>query len=867
MRLKDYQTFVLEKLTNYLKVLKDYYENEKLDIESARARGTQRTFRHYCREAWEKLQKSEQIPVFKNQKGQIQAPHYLEKKDGRGELIPNICLKVPTGGGKTLLGVCGVEQINCNYFLQTTGLVMWVVPSEAIYQQTLKNFKNRGHVYRKILERASGGRVKILEKTDAFSKQDLKEYLCVMLIMLQSTNRETKESLRVFKDSGKFIDFFPQSTDYQTHQKLLEAHCNLDVYDDQVKLGGFQRVCVKQSLGNAIRLARPIVVLDEGHKAYSTLARKTITGLNPKFILELSATPNMDEMQSNILVNVSGVRLKEENMIKLPINIVNSDKADWKKVLCQAYEKLESLQKDADQFKNFSKKYIRPIMLIQVERTGKEQRDRKFIHSEDVKEYLVQHLGIQPSAVRIKTSGKNELKDEDLLSSMSQVRFIITHKALQEGWDCPFAYVLAILSQTKSKMALTQLIGRILRQPYAKATSLPSLNESYVFCYNNEVQEVISGIKKGLQQEGMGDVADHIQTNTDDKIFNKVRVERRSPFKYTKIFLPKVLQKEQSSRGCSWRGLIYENDILRYMNFAKLSYSQKDQFTPDDMDQLRSSLIRLDIRSQPEADFIHTLKHQKQGSIEMDFPYMVRRLTNVVPNPWQASRILKETFASLKAHKISDRQIYLNRHNLLESIERDLQKQIYAQSEHLFKEKLAKGDICFQIFKDSMDLNWDMPRQIDFLVAEGDRVLHKRDDRNLQLTLFESTYTKHYNHLEKRIAWYLDEQEAVKWWHRLVARQDYYIQDWQKRKVYPDFLAFIDHRKSEIKKLSILETKGEHLKGNEDTKYKEKLFHLLENYANHPVSFGTLETASLNETKMVFKILMEDSWQKDIQDI
>ena len=132
-----------------------------------------------------------------------------------------------------------------------------------------------------------------------------------MVTMLQSTNRETKESLRVFKDSGNFISFFPQADDYNANDNLLDTTKNLDCHEYEMVLSGAKRISVKHSLGNAIRITRPIVILDEGHRAYSDLARNTICGLNPKFILELSATPNTERHLSNILLSVSGVKLKE----------------------------------------------------------------------------------------------------------------------------------------------------------------------------------------------------------------------------------------------------------------------------------------------------------------------------------------------------------------------------------------------------------------------------------------------------------------------------------------------------------------------------------------------------------------------------
>ena len=77
-------------------------------------------------------------------------------------------------------------------------------------------------------------------------------------------------------------------------------------------------------------------------------------------------------------------------------------------------------------------------MLIQVERTGAEQRGGQFIHSEDAKEYLVQHLGVQPQAIRIKTSGRNELKDENLLNPLSSVQYYYHKQSFAGGVGLPF---------------------------------------------------------------------------------------------------------------------------------------------------------------------------------------------------------------------------------------------------------------------------------------------------------------------------------------------------------------------------------------------------------------------------------------------
>ena len=440
------------------------------------------------------------------------------------------------------------------------------------------------------------------------------------------------------------------------------------------------------------------------------------------------------------------------------------------------------------------------------------------------------------------------------------MQFIITKQALQEGWDCPFAYVLAILSKAKSKLALTQLIGRILRQPYAQRTPIASLNESYIFCYNKAVEELVSEIKKGLQKEGMDDLADYVRTEESD--LKKKTAKRNPKFQDTKIFLPRVLCKGKNGL---WRKIIYANDILQEIDFSKISYSKKDSFTPENIDSLKVNSIKIDIENKDgQFSFPHISQNKREDITDIDYSFIIKRLCNFIPHPWDAGRIFDETINALKAKSISDKKIYLNRAYLLESMEEDIRKQIDAFSEKIFTDKLKDGSLCFKIFKHQIDINWKMGYEIDFIVSTSDKVLRREDDSDFQISLFDTTYQRHYNELEKQVAWYLDEQEAVKWWHRMVAKQDYHLQGWQKRKVYPDFLAFVSPD-NKINKLSVLETKGDQLKGNEDTEYKRKLFEVLEKYAtNESVSVGDMEVVSEKEQKMIFKILMEKTWKDDL---
>jgi type III restriction enzyme len=566
MRLKDYQNNALDTLSAYLKLLSDEHVSrakELTDIEKLPAATREKVLSmlgNPVAAAWNAA-KAEGIVASPNP--------WRELKDGTGRSIPHVCLKLPTGGGKTLLAVHSVDRILVSHFKQTTGFVLWIVPSEAIYTQTKKQLSNREHPLRQTLDKASGGRVKILEKADAFTRQDVEQKLCVMLLMLQATGRENKETLKVFRDSGRYPSFFPSEDDYPALKALREAIPNLDEYD-LADGEGTPGLAIKQSLGNTLRIVRPVIVMDEGHRAYSETARQTLAGFNPRFLLELSATPNSG--LSNILVNISGTALKDEEMIKLPIRLDLAKKQRWEATLQSAADRLDELEKAARTFEAASGRYIRPIMLIRVDLTGSDQREKRGerVHSEDAFEYLTQKAGVPPEAVRRQTAQLKELKDDNLLSPYCPVRFIITKDALREGWDCPFAYVLAILSKGTAQTALTQMIGRVLRQPQAARTGVDALDEAHVFCAEVAVADAVKNIKAGLEQEGMGDLGSDIVDGGGKSELEELTIEMRKAFRGKRIMVPRVLHREGKKK---YRELYYEADELEHVEIGAFSYS------------------------------------------------------------------------------------------------------------------------------------------------------------------------------------------------------------------------------------------------------------------------------------------------------
>jgi type III restriction enzyme len=209
MQLKGYQIRALGEIRTYLEHLAPLRDKaEKINDPDLAF--------DYAVKAWEKAA----VPR-----------RYIPRKNGLGLPLPMFCLKVPTGGGKTLLAVKTIDLVNMIYRKRKTGLLLWIVPTTQIYRQTIQSLKDRDHPYRQHLDLASGGHTLILEKTDHFSREDIEDNLAVLMLMLPSANRVTKETLKVFKDSGGFQDFFPPEDDIRSQDALLKSFPNLDTFE------------------------------------------------------------------------------------------------------------------------------------------------------------------------------------------------------------------------------------------------------------------------------------------------------------------------------------------------------------------------------------------------------------------------------------------------------------------------------------------------------------------------------------------------------------------------------------------------------------------------------------------------------------
>ena len=846
MILKDYQQRALATVRSFLEELAAWQQKE------AAARGQDPDWEFdWVERAWTKT---------------ATGRPYFARRNGLGEQLPAFCLKIPTGGGKTLLATRVIDLVNSHFRRSRRGLVLWIVPTTQIYNQTLRALKDRDHPYRQQLDLSSGQRTLILEKTTAFGPRDVDENLCVLLLMLPSANRQTKETLRMFRDSGGFDRFFPADDDPAGHAELLEDHPNLDTFEQTV---GFWGRYVKGSLGNTVRVLRPLIVLDEGHKAYSANAKATLEGFNPCMIVELSATPVKG---ANVLVEILGRELNAEEMIKLDLHIRNKTSSDWRDTLLESIEHRERLEAQALHHEAESGTYIRPICVIQVERTGREQRKPGYVHTDDVREYLLQHPGIAREHIAVKTSSTDELKEVDdvggLMSRDCPIRFIITKQALQEGWDCSFAYILAILTNPASTTALTQLVGRILRQPYASKTGVPLLDESYVFCFSRRGAEVLQEVRKGFGLEGLqgleGRIREDDPASPKETLTTRQRAEHRAA---TRDF---VLPAFMINDGDSWRLVHYEADILSRLPWDEIDLSPLNALALDEgreQDQhLRANLSEEEHLLKPA---VGNGAHDGRGGASeeaglgtvdepADYFFAASHLLDMVPNPWRGRELARRAFEGL-LERYPTKQVASNHTFVLEELRRQVEMERDRLSREVFHSLLATGEMRFLVVTEDLNFN-RLPAEIEVPKAKQ---ANREDGAPYQQNLFDVTTEDDLNQFENKVATYLDQQARLFFWYRNRARKDYYVQGWKPRRIYADFIVTLRGDEpgadDDFRQVFVVETKGVHLKKSEDTEYKRSVFDIC---SDHARKADWAEFVPAMKNKVVrFEVVDEDEWQ------
>lgn len=858
MLLKKYQLRILRELNEYLTVLRrarDEYES----CANHRDEGVRRASRHidFVKNAWKEL---------------FPERPFFEKKDGTGRRMPDVFIKVPTGGGKTLLAVHAVETVRRVYMHRDCGITLWIVPTQQIYAQTLRQFRDRAHPYRQWLE-MGGRRVRVVERKTPLTHTMCATCHVVMVLMLPAANRENKAQLRMYRDSGAYQGFFPDPEDVAARRALQAAVPNLDCVgkEDGFEVAPYQ---FKNSLGNVLRLYRPLAVVDEGQKLLSDLSRETLAGFNPEFVLELSATP---PPTANLLAGAGGRELLDEDMIKLDINLVNRENPDWKQTLFAAKVKRDELEREAEAHEQKGGRYIRPILLVQVENTGAKQRDGKKIHSEDAREYLMALCDVPSDQIVVKASELNELGDADLLSRDCPVRYIITQRALQEGWDCSFAYVLAVLSNLGAMNSLQQLVGRVLRQPYAVKTTIPALDQCYVFTNRANTGQVVRAIQKDLEGAGMGDVVGGVRTDMGEHAKRSAYRDTVAAQRFRKfagrVYLPQFVVMEEGMP----RLLEYRNDILQYLKWEDLRPLGLENLT---LEHKRHDAREMQIRFTSGSEMETGAQRSIHLGMEADSVLMSQQLLDAVPNPWYSfeqsvailAQVLRQEEARGEVDGLTAKQrVDLNFVYITEAAKRLLGAERDKMAREFFYRQMEAGKFKFMLLT-SPKSACVIPKRIK--VISG-RTLTRADNTQLRRSLFEFVPEEDFNESERSVALYLDEQARLLWWYRNQVRDGYAIQGWRANRVYPDFVAARgdedDGGGGKIDEVLVMELKGTHLSGSVDTLYKESLMKLCDEICRNAEAprvckWGDL-SGEFDEHRFRFQLVREEEYKEVVSSL
>lgn len=442
--------------------------------------------------------------------------------------VPYVCLRLPTGGGKTILGAHSIGIARDAWVEKDYPMVLWLVPSNTIRLQTADALKNPRHPYRQALDEAFDGRVRVFDIADftQIRPHDIRDHCCIVVGTIQTLRVSNTEGRKVYAHNENLEPHFTGLPKALPGQETLEG-------------GG-----VKFSFANLMHVHRPLMIVDEAHNAVTGLTREMQARVNPSAIIEFTATPRLN---SNILHSVTAQELKQEEMIKLPIMLSEHD--TWQNAVSGAIASRASLAEEAEKDPD----YIRPIVLFQAQPKNQE------VTVEVLKKHLIEVENVEEHKIAIATGDQRELDGINLFDPKCPIEYVITVEALKEGWDCSFAYAFCSVSRIQSAVDVEQLLGRVLRMPYAKRRKAEDLNRAYAFLSEPSFGEAARSLADKLvamgfeEDEAVANI-EPAQTSLDmDSGLFGPRDKPKPTFTHTVTATPEVVAELKKREGVSVR--------------------------------------------------------------------------------------------------------------------------------------------------------------------------------------------------------------------------------------------------------------------------------------------------------------------------
>lgn len=773
---------------------------------------------------------------------------------------PHVCFKVPTGGGKTFLACNSLRTIFNNLPSKKAKVVVWLVPSDAILTQTLKNLSDPSHSYRQKIEADFNGRVQVYTKQQVlegqqFNPTTVNEQLSIIVMSFDSFRIKNKEGRKVYQENGNLQQFI---------KFIATPETLIDGVDDT-------------ALIQVLNQLSPVVIVDESHHTTGELSVEMLKNLNPCFVLDLTATPRKN---SNIISYVDASQLKAENMVKLPVIVYN--RPSQEEVIVDAIDlrnRLDELAKT-----NANGHYIRPIVLFQAQPRNGENKET----FDKLKEKLVEN-GIPADEIAIKTAEINEIKDKDLMSPDCKIKYIITINALKEGWDCPFAYILATLANKTSTVDVEQILGRVLRLPYTRQNESKFLNLSYVITSSNDFHSTLEKVVKGLNDAGFSRQDYRVaEENVDAQIIKQKVVQQGINFtadnpneeeflQFNSSTLREMIEQRQANNTSSTiidemlasaeiKSNNYDEELkcLQIEPLSDLPLEVRNKVTTYKMyEQFKDEALALEIPQFyykiarglfefMDGDYKELVSKEllsdgftlKDKSTEIDFYSANESVVEVDADgkdkpkykllPDVESEYFKEMFQSLPPEsRVRNCKYQIKKY--LEKIDciasGELSNYIDRVVENMNSDELAsleKNVYGFALkIKNKINELLDEYRHNQFkhLIETGKIVCIPSFKLKSEISpidtfslLSKSLYSEEQsmNMFERKVIEKISSLENIKWWHRNIERNEFCINGFINH--YPDFIVMT---KSGI--VVMIETKGEHLTSNDDSKEKAEL--------------------------------------------
>ena len=466
------------------------------------------------------------------------------RKDADGELInpyadaeyrplvadlpdcPHVCLRIPTGGGKTLLAAhCApVAAPFCEELTRRSDpapwwrpVVLWIVPSNRIRVQTADALQNPRHPCRAAMNDGFAGGIEVYDISDCrdIPAAAFAEKTCVIVSTIQAIHIEITKDAGADEKARRNVYAHNENLDPHFSQMSTEAMRDPGLESAPEKYGGGPA----HSFANLMRIVRPIVILDEAHNATTEKWKITFPRFRPSCILEFTATPRPESRSSgvkhNVIFNASAEELEREEMIKLPVRLTEHPEG-WRQAVAGAVAEQKRLEEIARQHDDA----VRPIALYKAENRAGEAT------VEQIKNCLLEAESVAEDEIAVATGEIRELDGVDLLDPNCRIRHVITMQALREGWDCPFAYILCSAANIAGATAVEQILGRVLRMPFAQKRAHPALNCAYAHVPENNFSAAAQQLRDKMISMGFEDIDNRFVTpplplpETEDGLFS-----------------------------------------------------------------------------------------------------------------------------------------------------------------------------------------------------------------------------------------------------------------------------------------------------------------------------------------------------------